>query len=230
MQIIPVIDLKNRLVVHAYKGRRREYAPVASNLCKDSSVDKVIEAYLSLHGFNIFYIADLDAISSAVSINRRLIADVLACNPNKLFWIDSGAPFDQAYYRLFPNYLPVIGTESLTDDDVDRIERFPESFVLSLDYSASGRLGSRWIFDRTDLWPETIIVMTLALIGSSLGPDFDKLRHYRERFPEKRIIAAGGIRDKRDLLDLKKIGIDDVLIASALHSGALSAEDLAEIS
>jgi phosphoribosylformimino-5-aminoimidazole carboxamide ribotide isomerase len=70
--------------------------------------------------------------------------------------------------------------------------------------------------------------MTLNRVGSQLGPDFEKLTDLRRNYPDKTIIAAGGIRDLADLQQLKHLGIDAVLIASALHNGRLSANDLAD--
>ncbi|MGD7036517.1 HisA/HisF-related TIM barrel protein [Methylotuvimicrobium buryatense] len=229
MQIIPVIDLKDHHVVHAVRGNRAEYAPVCSSLCKEPSIDRVIEAFLSLYDFKVFYIADLNAITACESVHQSLLLDVFSRYPDRRFWVDSGNHGVQRHYQGCANYLPVIGSESLIDDDVEHIERLPDDFVLSLDYSANGRLGSSLIFDNPKLWPNAIIIMTLAQVGSELGPDFAKLDYYCREFPEKRIIAAGGIRHKQDLVELQKIGVNDVLIASALHSGALSENDIKQI-
>ncbi len=226
MQIIPVIDLKDHYVVHAVKGNRAEYKPTRSSLCKEPDIDCVIEAFLSLYDFKVFYVADLNAITAGESVHQSLLLDVFSRYPDRRFWVDSGNHTVQRYYQGFANYLPVIGSESLIDDDVEHIERLRETFVLSLDYSANGRLGSSLIFDNPNLWPNAIIIMTLAQVGSELGPDFAKLSYYCREFPEKRIIAAGGIRHKQDLFELQKIGVNDVLIASALHSGALSENDI----
>ncbi|CCE24112.1 HisA/HisF-related TIM barrel protein [Methylotuvimicrobium alcaliphilum] len=229
MQIIPVIDLKDHHVVHAVKGNRAEYVPVRSSLCKEPDIDRVIEAFLSLYDFKMFYIADLNAITACESVHQSFLLDVFRRYPDRQFWVDSGNHAVQRYFQGFANYLPVIGSESLIDDDVEHIERLSEDFVLSLDYSANGRLGSSLIFDNPKLWPNAIIIMTLAQVGSELGPDFAKLDYYCREFPEKRIIAAGGIRHKQDLVELQKIGVNDVLIASALHSGALSENDIKQI-
>jgi phosphoribosylformimino-5-aminoimidazole carboxamide ribotide isomerase len=68
--------------------------------------------------------------------------------------------------------------------------------------------------------------MTLGQIGTDRGPDFDRLAAYRQRFGEKDFVAAGGIRNKQDLTHLQQTGIHHALIASALHSGAITASDI----
>lgn len=230
MQIIPVIDLKNGQVVHAVKGNRADYAPVNSKLCKSPDIVRVIDAYLKLHDFDTFYIADLNAITGGETIHQSLLATVMKQYPKIKFWIDSGRQAEaRKIYCNQSNFLAVVGSESLLDQDLEQTGYLPEEFVLSLDYSAGGRLGSRLIFDNPEFWPKNVIIMTLAQVGSNLGPDFAKLEDYQRRYPDKRFIAAGGIRNVQDLLDLKRIGIDRALIASALHAGALTAKDLRQL-
>jgi len=124
----------------------------------------------------------------------------------------------------------VLGTESYGDEQLAELARFNQRFILSLDYAAATPLGAGRLFNDSDLWPERIIVMTLAKVGSNSGPDFDKLRHYTRHYPSKNFIAAGGIRDAGDLRRLAEIGVNQALVASSLHSGAISADDIAGLS
>ena len=48
-------------------------------------------------------------------------------------------------------------------------------------------------------------------------------------YPHVEILAGGGIRDRADLLRLKKQGVSGVLVASALHNGRLTRADLADL-
>jgi phosphoribosylformimino-5-aminoimidazole carboxamide ribotide isomerase len=40
------------------------------------------------------------------------------------------------------------------------------------------------------------------------------------------LIAGGGVRDIEDLVSLRNVGVSGVLLATALHSGAISVETL----
>ena len=60
MQLIPVLDIKDGIVVHAKLGLRTQYAPIQSPLCASSAVVDVINAFLALAPFKIVYIADLN--------------------------------------------------------------------------------------------------------------------------------------------------------------------------
>ncbi|MGZ8223642.1 MAG: HisA/HisF-related TIM barrel protein, partial [Methylobacter sp.] len=68
--------------------------------------------------------------------------------------------------------------------------------------------------------------MTLDRVGGNGGPDLKKLNDFCSRYPDKNFIAAGGIRNQKDLIALKETGIQQALVASALHSGSLSRADI----
>ena len=222
MKIIPVIDLKDGVVVHAQQGIREQYQPICTQLCQSPDLYQVIEAFLGIYNFDTIYLADLNAITQQGG-NERLITEVLDFFPHILFWIDCG------YQRVkkYPgNYLPVLGSECYGDETVLELKAFNNHFILSLDYSLSKELGAKSLFSNPDLWPDKIIIMTLNRVGSDQGPDLDKLKRFCRHYPLKHFIAAGGIRNTDDLLALKQVGIKQALIASALHSGAISPKDI----
>ena len=222
MKIIPVIDLKDGVVVHAQQGIREQYQPICTQLCQSSDIYQVIEAFLGIYNFDTIYLADLNAITQQGG-NERLITEVLDFFPHILFWIDSGY---QRVKKCPGNYLPVLGSECFSDETVLELKTFNKNFILSLDYSISKELGAKSLFSNPDLWPDKIIIMTLNRVGSDQGPDLDKLKWFCRQYPLKHFIAAGGIRNTDDLLALKQVGIKQALIASALHSGAISPKDI----
>ena len=225
MKIIPVIDLKDGVVVHARLGVREHYQPINTNLCRSSDIYRVIEAFLGVYDFDTFYIADLNAITGQGD-HEHLISQVLKHYPHIVFWIDSG------YQRVDPhpaNYMPVLGSECYNDDKVLELKAFDKRFILSLDYSASEALGADRLFTDPNLWPDTIIVMTLNRVGSHQGPDLDKLDEFCSRYPHKQFVAAGGIRNITDLQVLKQIGVQQALVASALHSGSIGRVEIEKL-
>ena len=222
MKIIPVIDLKDGVVVHAQQGLRTQYQPINTQLCQSSDIYQVINAFLGVYDFDTIYIADLNAITHQGD-HDLLITEVLTSFPNIVFWIDRG----YQHFKTYPgNYLPVLGTECYNDETVSELKLFNKRFILSLDYSISVELGAKSLFSEPDLWPETIIIMTLNRVGSNEGPDLGKLNGFCRQYPHKHFIAAGGIRNASDLHALKQVGIQQALIASALHSGAIRRKDI----
>ena len=228
MKIIPVIDLKNGVVVHARQGQRDHYQPINTDLCRSPDIYQVMEAFLGLYEFDTFYIADLNAITGQGN-HDALITDVLASFPHITFWLDQGYQQHTSRLRYPGNFLPVLGSESYSDDKLTELKAFNYRFVLSLDYAAGKSLGAKQIFSKQNWWPDNIIIMTLDRVGSHTGPDFEKLNNFCRQYQDKNFIAAGGIRNKQDLMALAEIGVRQALLASSLHSGMINAADIAEL-
>jgi len=217
MKIIPVLDLMRGLVVHAVKGRRESYQPLSSPLCRDADPFAVVEAFLNLHPFDTFYIADLDALMGFGRQNR-LVAALRTAFPGVVFWLDQGVPEVNDAAR--DAIVPVIGSESLPT--VERLQRISvHDWILSLDFFEGGLKGCSEILDKPQSWPERVIVMTLNRVGSFDGPDLGLLDRVRQLAPDRALIVAGGVRHGGDLEALESRGVHAVLMASALHSGSL---------
>ncbi|MDD5580908.1 MAG: HisA/HisF-related TIM barrel protein [Methylobacter sp.] len=225
MKIIPVIDLKDGVVVHARQGKRELYQPINTGLGGSSDIYQVIRAFLSFYDFNTIYIADLNAISLQGN-HEHLINNVLMRFPQITFWIDRGYQQYDGNLKRRSNYLPVLGSESYQDENIPEIKAFKNNFILSLDFSISEALGAKKLFSNQNFWPDNIIIMTLDRVGSNTGPDLVKLNDFYSHYPDKNFIAAGGIRNIKDLIDLEEIGIKQALVASALHNGSLSRENI----
>jgi len=230
MNIIPVIDLKDGLVVSAQLGQREKYQPLVSPLCNTSRLQDCIQGFLTVHPFRSFYIADLNAITHSGN-NQTLIDKVISENTGIEFWIDNGTTAQQLAKNNSPKYKPVIGSESQKNKYLQKLNYFLNDYILSLDYfPQSGYTGPVELLKTPSLWPEQIIIMTLDRVGKNAGPDFKKLQTFCQQYPEKKFIAAGGIRHQQDLLNLKKIGVNHALVASALHSGLINSEIIRRLS
>jgi phosphoribosylformimino-5-aminoimidazole carboxamide ribotide isomerase len=223
IKLIPVIDLKNGVVVHAKQGLREQYKPIKSVLTSKADIYSVLYGFLDLHAFDTFYIADLDAITGQGS-HANLIQKILNDFPRITFLVDAG--YQKA--QIFPqNYLPVLGSECFSDDNFDELAEFKKKIVLSLDYGANGEmLGAKKLFTQPEFWSENVIIMTLSRVGNSSGVDLDLLRYFKKNHPQINFIAAGGVRNMNDVEQLKMAGIRRVLLASALHSGMITKADI----
>ncbi|MCK9607258.1 MAG: HisA/HisF-related TIM barrel protein [Methylomonas sp.] len=222
MHIVPVIDLKDGLVVYAQRGNRSHYQPIHlySALTGSSDIDAVMTGFLNLHPFKQFYIADLNAIIGS-GHHRPLIESMLTAYPDIEFWIDSGSQLSQISAG-WPNQKCVIGTESQQNSACQS----GQAYILSLDYKNQQPAGHNSWFEQSQFWPDKIIVMTLSRVGSNSGPDLEKLTEFCRRHPAKQFIAAGGIRHAADLENLKNLGIHAALLATALHNGTIGSAQI----
>jgi uncharacterized protein related to proFAR isomerase len=74
-----------------------------------------------------------------------------------------------------------------------------------------------------------VIVMTLARVGAGAGPDLDRVAGVIARAGMRAVHAAGGVRTVADLRALAALGTTGVLVATALHTGTITAADIAEV-
>lgn len=122
----------------------------------------------------------------------------------------------------------VLGSESLkslNDYQAARAHRRVDA-PLSLDFRGDDFIGPPELFADASLWPQRVIVMTLARVGSGEGPDVARLTSIIARAGKSEIYAAGGVRNASDLAKLQDIGAAGALVATALHIGGISREDL----
>jgi phosphoribosylformimino-5-aminoimidazole carboxamide ribotide isomerase len=125
----------------------------------------------------------------------------------------------------------VLGSELLAtmDDYERRLHSAGHACILSLDFRDDCFLGPPELLEDAALWPRRVIVMTLARVGTGLGPDLERLGRIMARAGGRKVYSAGGVRRREDLLALRDAGAAGVLVASALHGGTIEADDLEEI-
>ncbi|TCK31330.1 phosphoribosylformimino-5-aminoimidazole carboxamide ribotide isomerase [Ancylobacter aquaticus] len=228
MELIPVIDLMGGAVVHARRGARDAYRPIETPLAANAAPQDVAEGLLALGAFRTLYIADLDAIAGGGGHDAVLEA-LAAQHPGLALWVDAGEASPALLSRRVARGpgRPVIGSESLADRAQAAAALASGAGLLSLDYGPEGPRGPAELHADAALWPEAVIVMTLARVGAGQGPDIERLSQIVARAQGRRVYAAGGVRDVGDLHRLAERGVAGVLLASALHDGRLSREDIA---
>jgi phosphoribosylformimino-5-aminoimidazole carboxamide ribotide isomerase len=244
MRLIPVIDLLGSRVVHAVRGEREHYKPVKSVLCQIPDPLAVASAFRDQLGLKEIYIADLNAIQGApLDSHRKLIAG-LAQRERMQIILDAGiADVEDARDWLDLGIRKaVVGAETLSS--LDELWKIPVNLdpgrlVFSLDMRA-GKVLSRSpdleampVLDlleqlRSAGWQE-IILLDLSLVGSGEGTSFQLASEAQTRFPELSLLVGGGIAGIEELLELKAAGIAGVLLATALHNGAIGLQHVIEL-
>jgi HisA/HisF family protein len=230
LQAIPVIDLMDGRVVRARMGDRASYRPLESLLSPTSDAVDVVRGLLSVYPFRILYVADLDAIQRNGD-NFPTLGRIRAEFPALFMWIDHGAADLEMLDAVIRAGLgaPVIGSESQRDGALVARHRNSKRIVLSLDFRGDAFQGPQEILTEPSYWPRRVIVMTLARVGSAVGPDLPRFAAIRTIAGDREVYAAGGVRDAADLSALKAAGAAGALIATALHDGRVVKADLEAI-
>jgi phosphoribosylformimino-5-aminoimidazole carboxamide ribotide isomerase len=147
--------------------------------------------------------------------------------PGAELWIDNGigdANAARAWLAGCPHCL-VIGSESQPGTEAIQALRDEKRILLSLDFRGDDFQGPERLLAEPALWPGRVIVMTLVRVGGAAGPDIDRVAGIVACAQGRAVIGAGGVRDKADLQALRSAGAAGVLVATALHTGALTPDD-----
>ena len=230
MEVIPVLDIRSGQAVHARMGRRDEYRPIETPLCHGSAPGDVVDGLLRLAPFPRLYVADLDAIERRGSHAQALHA-LAAARPALELWVDCGVA-DEAAARSWldgTHGALVLGSETLDGPATLRGLRHEPRVVLSLDFRGETFAGPKGLLDDVTAWPDRVVVMTLARVGAAQGPDLARVAAIVARAEGRSVYAAGGVRGRRDLEALREVGAAGALVATALHSGAFTHEEIAAL-
>ena len=242
MKILPVIDLLDGIVVRGVAGRRDEYRPVVSRLAENADAQTVARAFRDRLGLNELYVADLDAIlyeRPNLSIYGSLADDGFD------IMVDAGLrDVERASQTIEAGATAVIAAlETSPGWTLLRelcVAIGPERLIFSLDMREGeplGRLSSPVTSNPWDIARQAIdagvarmIVLDLAGVGVDAGvPTLPLCRRLRRSFPQLRLITGGGVRSVDDLRELQTLGIEGVLLASALHNGTIGRKELEQL-
>jgi phosphoribosylformimino-5-aminoimidazole carboxamide ribotide isomerase len=241
MRIIPVIDLLGGRVVHAIRGERQYYQPVKSVLCDSHDPIAIAGAFREKLGLREIYIADLDAIQSAGRSNHKEVIEILARRERISIILDAGA-FDIEIARAWLDLgigKIIIGSETLRAWDSLRnlpAAIAPDRLVFSLDLRAGKIISQCPVLAamapmealkplHSVGWRE-VILLDLKRVGNETGADDVLAAGAHSAFPDLRLLVGGGISKPEQLVKLEAKGIAGVLLATALHRGAIRAEHI----
>lgn len=190
--------------------------------------------YVDTFGLSEAYVADLDAIASR-PLQAETIRGISARGAS--LWIDAGVAHRDQTDAVFEAgaHVLVVGLETLASfealADICAQSARPVAFSLDLrDGAPLSRTVAAPAEDiarrAVDAGARAVIVLDVARVGIAGGPDFALLRRIRSAVPGTELFAGGGVRGLDDLEQLARIGCAGALVATAIHEGRLTADDL----
>jgi phosphoribosylformimino-5-aminoimidazole carboxamide ribotide isomerase len=244
-QVVPVIDLKRGMAVHAVGGHRDQYRPLRSVWQGSAHPVALADALRQGLGIDHLYVADLDAIEGRppdCDLYRRLGREGLH------LWLDAGLRdsrrleplLDLASDRLdFVIGLESVGGPVPLRKIIDRVG--PNRVIFSLDLDdGTPRVapGASWpslepleIASRViERGVQQLLLLDLRRVGTDRGIGTEALLEaIRTRHDEVDIIVGGGIRGIEDVITLRDRGASAVLVGSAIHDGRIGRRELERI-
>jgi phosphoribosylformimino-5-aminoimidazole carboxamide ribotide isomerase len=231
-------------VVRGVAGRRTEYRPVQSRIAASALPGDVSRGLAERFGFRTAYVADLDAIGGGEpgwDSYEAILAAGLA------LWLDAGIG-DAARARRVAEFHRtkggiarlVIGLESIAGPEaLGQIAAAcdPAWLVFSLDMKGGsplttaaawrGRLPEEIAAAAVACGITSLILLDLAQVGMYQGAGTEALcTRLRQAYPQLQLIGGGGVRSIEDVRRLAEAGFDEVLVASALHDGRITVDEL----
>jgi len=238
--VIPVLDLRAGRAVLARGGRRDAYAPVHSRLVAGGAGGDPLalaRAYHDILDCDEWYVADLDALAGGAvqhallralaGLEGRLLADAAVTTPERARELVADGVAHV-----------VVGLETLPSfDALALVARAigPGRVAFSLDLRDGAPLAEAPISGRplevaraaVASGAGAVIVLDLARVGSGRGVDLALVEALRRDLPHVELFAGGGIGTVRDLQRLADAGLDGALVATALHDGRITRDDVA---
>ena len=229
MIAIPAIDLRDGRVVRLAQG---DY-----NQQRDYAIDALAQAQHYAHaGARRLHLVDLDAARDGGQRNRVLLTQIAAAVDVPV-QAGGGVRDESDLYALFRGGLAAAVVGSVAVRDPARVIEWARQFgrdriVIALDTRRGddGRYTlpiHGWI-DASDIELEArlaqfldagldqFLITDIARDGMMLGPSVDLYAHLRERFPDARIQASGGVDGLSSLTQLRELGVAGAIIGRAL--------------
>ncbi|AIJ06038.1 phosphoribosylformimino-5-aminoimidazole carboxamide ribotide isomerase [Methanocaldococcus bathoardescens] len=220
MQIIPVIDLKDKIAVHGKSGNRDEYKPLKSVICKSSNPIDVAMAYKE-RGAETIYIADLNAIIGNGN-NFEIIKEIDFVNKIVDIGIKKREDLENIKKFLNKKDRAIVATETLKEIELIK----EKDIVVSLDFK-NGKLLNYNLDEILSYVREDtpLIILDISSVGTQRGINVELIKYVLDK-TNNPVYVGGGIKGMEDLELCYNLGVDGVLIATAIHKGILDLEEI----
>lgn len=238
-RVVPVLDMKNGLAVHAMQGQRDKYAPVNCDWCSEGDIDQLVQGYQNMLGLDDLYIADLDAITEG-TLNIDIYSRIKEAVRGRIM-IDAGITSIQAFHDLESHDFAeiILGTESVPSLAIftDIIKSNHNDTIISFDVkngqvlspikklASAGIEGAFHIIETLN--PSSIIFLDLTSVGAKIG--VNPLAKSIVEAASVPIFLGGGVKSVADLADAKETGFCGVLVATALQEELIDRDGIETI-
>lgn len=237
MEIIPAIDLMGRKVVRLARGDPKT-RKVYDHLGDPVSIAQRWER----EGADLLHVVDLDAALD-LGNNRELIREIVDSVKIPV-QVAGGIRSLHAAEKFLDSDVKRIVLGSLAFENPSLIKGLIDKFgstrvVVALDHLGGRVVVKGWksstklsvddaMSKFLSLGVKLFLVTSVARDGMLSGPDIETLNMLCS-FRDANVIASGGVRNLKDLINLKKIGVSGVIIGKALYEGRIRLRDVLEV-
>ena len=239
MKLLPAIDIYKGKCVRLEKGEFQK--SVIYNSCPFDQAKKFVS-----HGFKSLHIIDLDGAKKGTLINLNILKKIISI-PNLSVQFGGGIRDIKIMQKLFSIGMDklIIGTSIFEKDFLKKVyENFePNKIILALDFKLLNEqpiiMKNGWQQDsKVNLFEfientnhfDNLLITDISVDGMLSGPNLKMYRKLIRCFPDKHIIASGGIANLDDLKALSKINVKSSVIGKAIYENKISLSELKNVS
>jgi len=226
VRCIFVLDILNGAVVHAVRGERNLYEPIAG-YSKIVSSSGPLDILQQLRPQEV-YVADLNLLMGRGE-NLAVIKEISAMARTMA---DTGISKATDLDCLPASVCPILGTETAPFQLMEELAP-QRKIIVSLDMknqkvlSREASLAAQTplqALQRLNRLPlDGVILLELNRVGTSSGLD----KAFLEKaiaISEHPLILGGGVKDVEDLRALEEMSFSGALVATAVHNGSVPVE------
>jgi len=233
MEIIPAIDIIDGKCVRLIQGNFKSKKIYSSNPLK-------IAQLFQKAGFKRLHLIDLEGAKVGRIKNRKTI-EKIAKNTNLLIEFGGGVREERDIKKLLNLVIDRVILGSLVLKEPKKfkkiLKKFDEKILVAIDAKGDEIYYRGWqqktkkelsffLKDLIKLGVKSVIYTDIERDGTLKGPNFSLYQKLISKFPNLKIIAAGGIRNIKDLKKLSKIGLSGAIIGKAIYEKKIKLSDL----
>lgn len=234
MKIIPAIDIMDGKCVRLTQGNFKK---------KKIYSEDPLEVALQFQNADLEYLhlIDLDGAREGEVVNWDVIYELQEKTALQIDY-GGGVKTDEDVARLMELDIYQINIGSIAIREPEKFKRWmneygASNFILSADVKGENVMINGWL-EPTDLrlfelvedymksGLEYLTCTDISTDGMLEGPNFTLYEKLRQRFPDLKITASGGISSLDDLKKLKSIGVYGSIIGKALYEHKIELADL----
>ena len=234
MRLIPAIDIIDGKCVRLTQG---DFGQM--KIYREDPVDVALEFQQA--DLEYLHLVDLDGAKKGKVVNWSIIEDIQG---KTALTVDfgGGVSEDEEVEYLLELGVNQINVGSLAIKQPEKFIHWlkkygADNFILSADVKDENVMINGWlesanfrVLDLADQFiKEGLTYLTCTDIGSDgmlKGPNFDLYKKIKERFPNLKINASGGVSSIKDLQKLKELGVNGAIIGKAIYEGRISLKQL----
>jgi phosphoribosylformimino-5-aminoimidazole carboxamide ribotide isomerase len=235
MRIIPAIDLIDGKCVRLTQG---DYAQ--KKVYNENPLD--VAKSFEDQGLQYLHLVDLDGAKAGRVTNWKVVESITT-HTKLVVDFGGGIKTDDEIRKLFERGIQQVNLGSIAVKEPEKVIQWIDEFgsdkiILSADVKNNTIAISGWqesssinirnfLRDYIENGIEYVTCTDISTDGMLTGPNIELYKTLILSFPQLHLVASGGVGTMEDLQELKRIGVDGVIVGKAIYEGRVKLEELA---